>query len=118
MIVRLLDPSNRERDHFDVEVAMTDRARTKGLSGRSNIGDGMIFFFPRPTVVPFTVAKMKVPIDIAWLDDQGRILGIARKLDPGSRFLARATAIPYCSALEVPSGRLSEAAGTGWRLVW
>lgn len=117
MIVRLLDQSGRERDRFDVEVAMTDRARTKGLSGRSNIGDGMLFLFQRPTVLPFTVAKMKVPIDIAWMDGQGVILGISRSMAPGSRWLARATAIPYRSVLEVPSGRLSSASA-GWRLAW
>lgn len=117
MIVRLFDSSGLERDRFDVEVAMTDRARTKGLSGRSNIGDGMVFLFPRKTMLPFTVAKMKVPIDIAWADAQGVILGISRRLEPGSRFLARATATPYRSALEVPSGRLSSAAA-GWHLSW
>jgi len=119
MKVKLLDTRGKTRAIFDVSVAMTERARTKGLSNRKDIGDGMIFLFPRETVLPFTVAKMLVPIDIAWADGFGTILGMAKKLEPGSRFLARATAVPYRSALEVPGGALDRVgAQTGWKLSW
>lgn len=63
---------------FQMELALTPKARMHGLSERKDIADdaGMIFVLPRPEVVNFVMRKCLFPIDIAYLNDQGRIIAM------------------------------------------
>ncbi|MBL8990658.1 MAG: DUF192 domain-containing protein [Phycisphaerae bacterium] len=63
---------------FFLEVVADDATRFKGLSGRTHIepDGGMLFVFPanKVAVQQFVMRDCPIPIDIVYLDGQGRIL--------------------------------------------
>lgn len=71
------------RQTIKVEIASTDSARERGLSGRENLipGRGMLFVFPKRGSHAFWMKGMKFPIDIIWIDGN-KIVDIARALLP------------------------------------
>lgn len=60
---------------FQLERALNDETRFKGLSGRTEIkpDGGMIFAFPKPNDLQFVMRDCPVPIDIIYLDAAGRV---------------------------------------------
>lgn len=60
---------------FSLELALDDEHRFKGLSGRTEIpaDGGMLFAFRQPSVHAFVMRDCPVPIDIIYLDANGRI---------------------------------------------
>lgn len=54
-----------------VEIAMTDAAVKKGLSGRARLDpdQGMLFLFPVSDRYRFWMPDMHFPIDIIWIAD-------------------------------------------------
>jgi len=62
------------------ELARTDRAREIGLMGRESLGpnEGMLFVFERKAVHCFWMRDTPLPLSIAFLDDDGRIVDIAQ----------------------------------------
>jgi uncharacterized membrane protein (UPF0127 family) len=75
------DPAVRYRDvqiggqTFRLEVADTDAARFRGLSGRASIpaDGGMIFIFPDERERAFVMRDCLVPIDILFLGPTGEV---------------------------------------------
>jgi len=63
---------------FHLEPALDDATRNKGLGGRTEIAadGGMIFVFREPMVQEFVMRDCPIPIDIAFLDDLGRVLAM------------------------------------------
>lgn len=63
-------------ERFDLVPALDTGARTLGLGGVASIPDrgGMVFVFPAPTVLSFVMRDCRTDIDIAYLDDRGRVL--------------------------------------------
>lgn len=90
------------------EVAQSDAAKAKGLSGRKQLprDHGMYFPFVQAQVYEFWMPDMFVPLDIVWVD-AGVIVDISRNVpvpragqDP-----ARVTpAVPASAVLEVRAG--------------
>ncbi len=62
------------------ELANTDRTRATGLMGRESLGpnEGMLFVFERKAVHCFWMRNTPLPLSIAFLDDDGRIVDIAQ----------------------------------------
>ena len=62
---------------WEVYVAMSDSERSRGLA-RINMdhldADGMLFYFPTPTWVPFTAAEMLFDLHIAWYDENRQMI--------------------------------------------
>ena len=60
------------------EVAATEPARTQGLMYRFSLqpDHGMLFVFVRPEVQAFWMKNTYVPLSIAFIDADGRILNI------------------------------------------
>ncbi len=60
---------------FQLELALDNETRFKGLSGRDHIepDGGMLFVFPRATSQKFVMRDCLVDIDIIFLDPAGRI---------------------------------------------
>jgi hypothetical protein len=54
-----------------VEVADTDRLRTKGLSERNSLpqNQGMLFIFPAAGLYNFWMKGMHFPLDFVWIKD-------------------------------------------------
>lgn len=61
-----------------VELALTAEQQQKGLSGRWTMPQehGMLFIKPRPAIQEFWMIDCHFPIDVAFADDQGRIVSI------------------------------------------
>jgi len=61
-----------------LEVAATPEARECGLSKRNTLAadKGMLFVVPEPTILDFWMANTTLPLSIAYLDSDGRILSI------------------------------------------
>lgn len=102
------------RDHtWYVDLAMTADQRYQGLSGRHEIpaNVGMLFIYPRPQVMEFCMRGCVVPLDIAYLDANRRVIKMhTMAVEPD-----RAGQISYSSdrpaqyALEVAGGALGGA---------
>lgn len=94
------------------EIAETDEQRQHGLMERPSLAEdaGMIFLYPEPqdTASGFWMYRTLVPLDIAFLDEEGRIAAI-RSMEPcpetDPRWCPVYTAgVPYSAALEVNRG--------------
>ncbi len=68
---------------FQVEQAVTDKERERGLSGRPALaaGRGMWFEMPGPGYHGFWMKDMAFPIDLVWVAPDLTVLG-ARRLEP------------------------------------
>lgn len=97
-----------------VEIAESEAQRTHGLMDRERLpeGSGMLFLFPEPRgpEAGFWMYRTKIPLDIAFLDEEGRIVAIRRMepcASPDPRWCpSYAPGAPYSMALEVPAGWL------------
>lgn len=70
---------------FDLELALDDDARYRGLSDRRSLADdgGMLFVFPRPHTLVFVMRRCLVPIDVVFLDPGGRVVAThAMRVEP------------------------------------
>ena len=65
---------------FQLELALDPRTRARGLMYRTDIPDdrGMLFVYPSPRPVHFYMKNCLMDIDLAFLDAQGRVLGMHR----------------------------------------
>ncbi len=89
---------------FRVEVARTDEQRQKGLMHRRSLGEreGMLFVFPADDYLSFWMKNTLVPLSIAFLNAEGRIVQI-EDMQPLSLQTHRARRLARY-ALEVPQG--------------
>jgi uncharacterized membrane protein (UPF0127 family) len=92
-----------------VEVARTDKERAQGLMNRKSLdeGRGMLFVFDRDQILNFWMKNTTIPLSIAFIARDGRILEIRdlRPLDESSVRSGRSARY----ALEVPRGWFSRA---------
>ena len=67
-----------------MEVAETDAERARGLMGRPNVprGAGMYFRFPVADRHPFWMMNCLIPLDIAWLDENGVVVYVSEGTPP------------------------------------
>lgn len=70
---------------LQVVVADTPQARRQGLSGRDTIPeDGMLFVFEESARHGFWMKDMRFPIDIIWLDQDGQVVDVKKRVTPDS----------------------------------
>lgn len=69
-----------------VEIADTDPKRELGLSNRESLkeGNGLLFIFPVANKYGFWMKDMKFPIDIVWIDENWRVVGVEKEVNPDS----------------------------------
>jgi len=94
---------------FTVEVARTDAERARGLMHRRTLGsrEGMLFVFETDQHLTFWMKDTLVPLSIAFLSSEGRILQI-EDMEPRSEKPVRSIRSARY-ALELPRGAFAEA---------
>jgi uncharacterized membrane protein (UPF0127 family) len=99
-----LETAGGARVRIQAELARTEAERAQGLMYRSSLadGEGMLFVFERDQILSFWMKNTLIPLSIAFISYDGRILEI-RDMKP--RDLSSVTSnrsVRY--ALEVPQG--------------
>lgn len=116
-----------QRAELLVEIAETENQQIRGLSGRDSLDpdSGMLFLFDgeRSGQDGFWMYRTRIPLDIAFLDGDGVILGILT-MAPCRELRSEdcptyAPDVPYHSALEANGGWFAAMGlGEGSRVVW
>jgi len=105
-----------------VEIASTPEAWQRGLMFRESLPEdqGMLFLFPQATGSPFWMKNTRIPLSIAFADQNGKILRMLDmepcKADPCPSYYP---GVAYRQALEVNRGwfqRHGVKEGDRWRL--
>ena len=93
---------------FSVEVARTAAQRERGLMRRRSLGsrEGMLFVFEGDQHLAFWMKDTPVPLSIAFLSSEGRILQI-EDMEPLSLKAVRSR-MSARYALELPRGAFAE----------
>jgi len=101
---------------LSVDVVSTEADRKKGLSGRSNLAEdeGMLFVFDAEGYYGIWMKDMNFPIDIAWLNQDKKIIYIESNVSPETfpkGFYAERDGLSLLSlyVLEVKSGFFEKA---------
>ncbi|HLT13783.1 MAG TPA: DUF192 domain-containing protein [Marinobacter sp.] len=110
-----------------LEVASDNAARQKGLMGRKELAEnaGMLFQYQeqRPASYGFWMFKTLIPLDIAYLDDQGVIVSM-RHMHPcassrGTDCPSYPAGEPFWNAVEMKAGYFADRGiSPGDRLAW
>ncbi len=87
-----------------VEVADTDQSRSRGLMYRKAVpeGTGMLFVFDRDQILTFWMKNTLVPLSIAYISSEGRIIDILDMEPESLKPVVSSRSVRY--ALEVPQG--------------
>lgn len=102
---------------IQVEIAATPEMRSHGLMGRQSLptDSGMLFVFPERSRQCMWMKDTVIPLSVAFLDEQGRILDIA-EMAPESRQL-HCSSGPARYALEMNAGWFGKnGGGAGQRI--
>jgi uncharacterized membrane protein (UPF0127 family) len=102
--VAILTKAGREVA-FQVEVADTPAKRTMGLQYRKALGAdrGMIFLFPSESPQSFWMKNTPIPLDMIFINSQGKIVGIVEQTAPFS-LETRSVEVPSQFVLEINGG--------------
>ena len=89
---------------IEVEVAKTPEERAKGLMNRRHLGkdEGMLFIFEKEGYHGFWMKNTLIPLSIAFIDREGKILKIAN-MEPGT-LKSHSPPKPILYALEMNKG--------------
>jgi hypothetical protein len=89
-----------------VEVVETPERMRAGLMFRRNLPEnqGMLFVYREPTRITLWMKNTYIPLSAAFLDEEGRIINIARRMEPHDETTRHAAAAPAMFALEVNAG--------------
>jgi len=89
------------------EIARTPAQQEQGLMYRKNLkdGEGMLFIFDRDQVLSFWMKNTLIPLSIAYIDNEGRILEIHDMEPKNLNPVKSGRSARY--ALEVPQGWFS-----------
>lgn len=90
---------------IDIEVAKTEEERAQGLMYRDAIGEnqGMLFIFDKKGIYSFWMKNTKIPLSIAFINDEFLILDI-QEMSPNQEEVKYAPNELFLYALEMNQG--------------
>jgi uncharacterized membrane protein (UPF0127 family) len=103
---QILEIASKSGVHtFAVEVATTDAERERGLMYRKSlpVGHGMLFDFKRDQNIAMWMKNTYIPLDMIFIQSDGRILRIEQNAQPLSERII-ASGGPVRAVLEVIGG--------------
>ena len=108
-IIPLTVHSGKEKIGFAVEVASTPQEQARGLMFRTELNEfaGMIFPYKSPQILGFWMKNTPLPLDIIFIDEDGRIINIAAETTPYSLDSVYSER-PAMAVLEIAGGRAAE----------
>ena len=91
---------------LEVEIAEKMIQQQKGLSGRKELEEnkGMLFVYEEPHIPSFWMKDMNFPIDIIWINEDNKIIGIEKNVNPDTYPQTFTPPDPVLSVLEVNAG--------------
>lgn len=89
-----------------VEIADNSHSQILGLSGRPGLAEntGMLFVFENSTFHSFWMKDMLFSLDIIWITDEGKIVGIEESVSPDTFPESFYSPEPVRYVLEVEGG--------------
>tara|TARA_R110002073_G_scaffold28167_10_gene89738 strand:- start:89 stop:508 length:420 start_codon:yes stop_codon:yes gene_type:complete len=80
-----------QRYDFDVELALDDSHRSYGLMFRDSLPEmsGMLFVYDRKREISMWMKNTFIPLDILFVDGNGKIMNIAKSAQPRSFSIIR-----------------------------
>jgi uncharacterized membrane protein (UPF0127 family) len=91
---------------LSVELAVSESDRRRGLGGRRFLNDdeAMLFVFEEPGYPSIWMKDMLFAIDIAWLDEQFRVVDIKSNVSPSTYPKSFSPDLPALYVLETNAG--------------
>lgn len=107
--VSFIGEGGEEVAQFWVELALTPDEHEKGLMYRREMKDdwGMLFIYPEEGPRSFWMQNTFIPLDMVFMDGQGRIINIIEAAEPLTRVPRRSEG-PSRFILELNAGRAAE----------
>jgi uncharacterized membrane protein (UPF0127 family) len=106
-------------EKMSIEIVDTPLLRELGLQYRKNLQGGMLFKFDRNNVLNFWMKNTYLPLDIAFMDDDGTVVNTERMIPLSLSTVSSSS--PCKLALEVPAGtfdRLGVCPGSKIHIDW
>lgn len=105
----VVEQENGVKREFQVELALTDDQRQKGLMYRRELApnNGMLFIFPDVRSRSFWMRNTYIPLDIIFLKPDGSIINIVSNATPETD-TPRSSSGPAKAVLEIAGGRAEE----------
>ena len=104
-----------ELSKLKLEYAVTPAEQELGLSYRESLDEdaGILFVYQEDVVPQFWMKEMHFPLDIVWLDENFKIIGIEKNIAPETYPRTFSPVKPIRYVLELNAGK---SAKLGWEI--
>ena len=104
----MIETQDKKKHVFLIELALTLDEQQKGLMNRENIPEdyGMLFVYNRVQETAMWMKNTPSPLDILFIDNNGKILWIAENAKPFDE-RAISSHFPVRAALEIKGGQVA-----------
>ena len=105
---KLIIITSKGNNKFEVELALSDRQQSQGLMYRRSMAAdaGMLFDYTTLRHVQMWMKNTYIPLDMIFLDRQGKIINIVERTKPHSEAIISSKG-PARAVLELNSGTTS-----------
>ena len=100
------NPATIGAKKINIAFAKTEAEREQGLSDTQPLtsNEGMLFVFDSPNIPGFWMKDMNYPLDIVWIDQDKKVIGVSANLDPKTYPQVFSPTSPILYVLELPAG--------------